>query len=289
MTHFALPRTAGSPYDVLVNDSFSPSRQAGSKPVNDPTKNYDEKVQGDNTALSLDQLKGAFAEMLGDSADTFASTTGKVSGGKASGDGASTDGASGDGVTQPALPIPRDPKNDNSCEITPRNILEAMLFVGNADNAPLEAQHVASLMRGVTAPEIDTLVIELNKSYMQEGAPYQIVGEAGGYRLALREQYSRTRDKFYGRVREARLSQAAIEVLSIVAYNQPVTTDQVSKFRDAKSGAILSQLVRRQLLRVERFDDQPRIANYSTTDRFLGLFGLDCLGDLPRSEDLDRQ
>ncbi len=230
--------------------------------MNDPAKNHDEKSQGDSAALSLEQLKGAFAEMLGDSAEE---------------------------ATRPALPIPKEPKNENCCEITPRNILEAMLFVGNADNTPLEAQHVASLMRGVSAPEIDTLAIELNELYLHEGAPYQIVGETGGYRLALREQYSRTRDKFYGRVREARLSQAAIEVLSIVAYNQPVTTDQVSKFRGAKSGAILSQLVRRQLLRVERFDDQPRIASYSTTDRFLGLFGLDCLGDLPRSEDLDRQ
>ncbi len=83
--------------------------------------------------------------------------------------------------------------------------------------------------------------------------------------------------------------QAAIEVLSIVAYNQPVTTDAVNRLRAAQSGAILSQLTRRQLLRVERFDDRPRVANYSTTDRFLSLFGLESLSDLPRSEDIDRQ
>jgi len=70
-----------------------------------------------------------------------------------------------------------------------------------------------------------------------------------------------------------------------VAYNQPVTADQISQLRNLASGPMLSQLVRRRLLRVERPQQKPRTPLYYTTDRFLRLFGLEKLDDLPRGED----
>jgi segregation and condensation protein B len=172
-------------------------------------------------------------------------------------------------------------------DVSPRSILEAMLFVGSPDNAPLSAERAAGVMRGVEAAEIHELVIQLNETYRRNRCPYVIKSEGPGYRLVLRDEYQRLRDKFYGRVRQARLSQAAIEVLALVAYHEPLTSEEVARLRNVPSGAVLTQLVRRQLLRVERPEEEPRTPRYYTTQRFLDLFGLGSRADLPQAQDFN--
>jgi len=175
------------------------------------------------------------------------------------------------------------------CEICPRSILEAILFVGNRENQPLSAARAAELMRGVEPEEIPSLVDELNEGYLANGRPYLVSHAGSGYGLVLRERFHPLRNRFYGRVREARLSQAAVDVLAVVAYQQPLTAEEVNRLRGKPSNHVLAQLVLRGLLRVERKESLGRQAGYSTTDRFLRLFGLGSLEDLPHSEDLDRQ
>ena len=180
-----------------------------------------------------------------------------------------------------------DDDDDDSCALSPRTILEAMLFVGNLESQPLSAQRAAGFMRGVDSGEIPDLVKELNQRYGDNGCPYSIVSEGEGYRMALRREFYPVRNRFYGRVREARLSQAAKEVLAIVAYRQPLTSEQMTTLRGTPSGHLLTQLVRRRLLCFERPSGEGRTVLYRTTDRFLELFGLENLDDLPRSEELD--
>jgi len=180
-------------------------------------------------------------------------------------------------------------EEEDSCEISPRTILEAMLFVGNRDGQPLAAKRAAELMRGVEPEEIPPLVDELNRRYAANGCPYHVLSEGAGYRLVLRREFHPLRNRFYGRIRQARLSQAAIDVLAIVAYQQPLTSEQISRLRGKPSGHVLAQLVRRGLLRIERMQTGRRTARYFTTDRFLKLFGLEGLADLPQSEDLEGQ
>jgi segregation and condensation protein B len=177
------------------------------------------------------------------------------------------------------------PPQEDTCPVNPLSILEAMLFVGNRDNKPLSANKAAELMRNVAPEEIPTLIEELNLRYDSNNCPYSIVGEGDGYRLTLRKSHSALRDKFYGRIREARLSQAAIDVLAIVAYRQPLTGEQINRLRGKPSNHILTQLVRRGLLRIERPDAKRRMPHYFTTDRFLRLFNLQSIDDLPRSEE----
>jgi segregation and condensation protein B len=178
---------------------------------------------------------------------------------------------------------------DESCVISPRSILEAMLFVGHPENLPLESRHVAALMRGVRPAEVDEMVRELNAIYTAQRCPYVIRSVGAGYRLELRGEFHPLRDKFYGRVKAARLSQACIDTLAIVAYNQPVTRDQVEQFRSRPSGGVLSQLVRRQLLKIIRTtNDGRKVSHYVTTDRFLEVFGLESLGELPQDQESDR-
>jgi segregation and condensation protein B len=163
-----------------------------------------------------------------------------------------------------------------------------MLFVGRPDNRPYTSRELAAAMRGVSPDEIEAAIFELNSGYNADQAPYQIEQENGAYRLVLRGEFERMRDKFYGRVKEARLSPVALEVLSVLAYNQPATVEQLNELRGSPSGAALATLVRRRLVKVERPAEAGAPAQYSTTDRFLSLFGLESLAALPRSEELEK-
>jgi segregation and condensation protein B len=176
---------------------------------------------------------------------------------------------------------------DDTCEVSPRSILEAMLFVGSPDNRPLTSEEIAAFMRGVTPAEIDGHVQELNAAYAEQGCPYEVVSVANGYVLTLRTEFGSVREQFYGRIREARLNQSAVDVLSIVAYHQPITADEVEKLRGRPSGGVLGQLVRRDLLAMERPAESPKKPRYRTTARFLSLFGIESLADLPRSQDAE--
>lgn len=232
--------------------------------------------------ISLDALKGAFAEMLG-GADTIDSRA--VDENRS--DSADRDNADDLDTASAEVHGAEDDLAESGAEVTPREVVEAMLFVGSPDNRPLPARRMTSILRGVTTEEIEQVVRDLNAEYRRDGAPYEILCDGDGYRMALRSEFERTRQKFYGRVRQARLSQAAVEVLSVVAYYQPITRDEVSRIRGSKSGPLLNQLVRRQLLRIDRDEEKKRLVHYQTTDRFLRLFQLDNLDDLPRSEDLE--
>jgi segregation and condensation protein B len=212
--------------------------------------------------LSLSRLRDAFAAMLGD--------------------GNQNSPAENDAGTskQAAKPV--------HCEICPRSVVEAVLFVGRPDNRPISARELAAAMRGVSPAEIDEAVVKLNSIYDSDGAPYRIEQSNAGYRLALRNEFERVRDKFYGKVKEARLSPAMLEVLSVLAYNQPATMESLNELRGAPCGSALSMLVRRRLVKMERPAEGNAVPHYSTTERFLRLFGLENLEALPRAEELER-
>jgi segregation and condensation protein B len=228
--------------------------------------------------LSLSRLRDAFAAMLGTQAGEPEET----------GTQYSVQSTASEALPAPRSPLlaPRSPFP--APEINPRSVVEALLFIGRPDNQPFTARELAAAMRGVSPAEITAAIDELNAAYEADGAPYRVDESHAGYRLMLREEFSRMRDKFYGRVREAKLTSAAIEVLSIVAYNQPVTVEQINELRGAPSGAVLSTLVRRQLVRQERPAEKQAAAQYWTTDRFLRLYGLESLSALPRTDELEK-
>ncbi|HWB09584.1 MAG TPA: SMC-Scp complex subunit ScpB [Pirellulales bacterium] len=231
------------------------------------------------TGLSLDDLNAAFAEMLSTGHDPYSNPS-------------ETSGERPAGGEPDELPeeLPNEPDEaDAVCDVTPRSILEAMLFVGSADNQPITSDRVAGLMRGVRPAEIDDLVRELNEQYDADARPYRITSAAEGYLLVLRDEFGPIRDKYFGRTRQAKLSAAAIEVLSIIAYNGAQSADDVARLRGRPSGAVLSQLVRRQLLCIERDPAAPRRPRYQTTPRLLSLLGLESLDDLPRGHDVERR
>lgn len=232
--------------------------------------------------ISLEQLSESFAQLIGEKStpsDEVAS-------------GSSDARADSAETTESTTEEDQVYSLEDTCPTSPRTILEAMLFVGHPGNEPLTNRQVASLIRGVSPSEVDACILELNGLYETQQAPYRIVSEGKGYRMALLPEFDTLRERFYGRIRQVRLSQSAIDVLALVAYNQPMTKKEVEEIRQQPSGSVLGQLVRRELLRIERVEDEQakkksRRTLYRTTDRFLELFGLQTLADLPESHEMD--
>jgi segregation and condensation protein B len=185
-----------------------------------------------------------------------------------------------DAAAAPASAEPPEP----AVPPNPVRIIEALLFVGGP---PLTALRAAETVRGLTPAQFLQTVEALNQEYHREGRPYHIQAQDQGYVLTLRPRFRPVVDKLYGSGREARLSAPAIDVLALVAYRQPATKQEIDSLRGAESGALLRQLVRRNLIAIVHRGEtgQTQVA-YGTTPRFLELFGLTSLDDLPRTQDL---
>jgi len=236
----------------------------------------------DQQGISLEELSRAYASAMGARGEHVVPSSGSIP----------VEGQHGEAEAEVDAELDLPPADqtgpdDDPCPISPESIFEAMLFVGDRGNEPLTPAKAAGLMRGVEPSEIPPLVDKLNRRYEAAGCPYRITGEGPGYRLVLSRRFDWLRNKLYGRVREAQLSQAAIDVLAILAYRQPLTAEEVSRLRGTASGHILSQLVHRRLVGVERSSGPRRAARYSTTERFLELFGLEAVEELPQAEEVE--
>ena len=186
------------------------------------------------------------------------------------------------GEPEPAEPAP--PASD--VPPPPRRIIEAFLFIGGP---PLTAERAAEAIRGLTPAQFQEAVGSLNQDYRRQGRPYTILPKDGGYALALRPRFRPVLEKLYGGPREARLSTQAVDVLALVAYRQPATKQEIDSIRGAESGPLLRQLVRRGLIAVaHRGHAQQKQVAYGTTPRFLELFGLKSLDELPQTQDLQK-
>lgn len=167
-----------------------------------------------------------------------------------------------------------------------KRIVEALLFIGGT---PLTAERAGQVIRGLTAENFAEIVAELNADYRKQGRPYAIQTRDAGCVLELRPRYQEVTRKLQGGPRETRLSTAAVDVLSLVAYRQPVGKAEIDALRGADSAGLLRQLVRHGLIAiVNRGDASRKEAAYGTTARFLQLFQLTSLDDLPQTQDLQR-
>lgn len=165
-----------------------------------------------------------------------------------------------------------------------RRIAEA-LILASAD--PVSPARLAELVPGCTPGRARELVDELNGEYAEQGRAFQIVSVAGGYRMHTLPEFAELVAQLQP-TRPLRLSRAALETLAIVAYRQPVTRAEVEHVRGVDAGAVLKSLLERRLLRIAGHREVPgRPLLYGTTRRFLEVFGLDKLEDLPTLRDVE--
>lgn len=168
--------------------------------------------------------------------------------------------------------------------ITPHQVLEAALFVGGE---PLTTRRLVHLLRDEFSIDyVDEALATLNRTYESEGRPYEIRLVEGGWQLSLRGEYEKVRHKVYGLgPKEVKLSQEALEVLAVVAYHQPLSAEEIEILGKPAPNGALRQLLRRELVAIERGEGRKDI-KYRTTDRFLQLFDLQHLNELPQAEEI---
>jgi segregation and condensation protein B len=180
---------------------------------------------------------------------------------------------------------PNPEEGPGSTPPPPHRIVEAMLFVGGA---PLTADLTCESIRGLTPAQFGQIIEQLNRDYRIQGRPYRVGRKEQGFELTLTPKFRPVLDRLHGSVREARLSPAALDVLALVSYRQPVTRQEVEGLRGADSAGVLRQLVRLGLIAVQRSQGEKSEVCYGTTAKFLKLFGLRSLDDLPRTQELQQ-
>lgn len=181
-------------------------------------------------------------------------------------------------------PVDLEPQPDGEHQVSPLQIIESALFVGGD---PLSTKNLRTLFRGdVTTDDVVELIDQLNRQYASENRPYEVHLLEGGYVMQLREEHQTLRRKVFGMgPREVKLTQDALEVLSLVAYHQPITKQAIEDLGKSSPNGTLRHLLRRELICIERSEETPEV-HYRTTDRFLDLLAIRDLDDLPRAEAL---
>ncbi|MEQ9406712.1 MAG: SMC-Scp complex subunit ScpB [Fuerstiella sp.] len=174
--------------------------------------------------------------------------------------------------------------SEDAPRVSPRAVIEGALFVGG--DVALTARRLASLIGQETDTRLAVrLIDQLNEDYAAENRPYEIRLHEGGFRLEIREHLGNIKARVFGLgPREVRLSPESLEVLAFVAYNQPVTTEDLAEIGQSRVQTLIRQLIRLQLVEVERTGKRRSDIVYRTGNRFLDLFGLNDLQDLPQAD-----
>ena len=161
--------------------------------------------------------------------------------------------------------------------------LEAVLL---AADEPLPARKLATLAGLTDGTEARRQVQRLRALYEADGSAFTVEDLAGGYQLLTRPEFHPWLSRLRRPGGDLRLSPAARETLTIVAYRQPITRADLENVRGVQSGEVLRQLMEKGLVRIAgREDTLGRPVLYGTTKKFLQVYGLRTLRDLPPVEE----
>ncbi len=178
---------------------------------------------------------------------------------------------------------PSEPARERSDAELEREIA-ALLF---ASTEPLSSARLAALCAGAAPRRIADALEVVRQRLERSGLPFELRAIAGGWQLFTTPDMAPAVAALARARKDEKLSPAALETLSVLAYRQPVTKAQIEVIRGVLVGPILRTLVDRGLARVVgRSQDPGRALLYGTTRRFLDLFGLAALSDLPRDGEL---
>lgn len=248
-------------------------------------ENMEPEEDEEEQELSLDRLSEAYAEVLRQQAGNDGPERGQLIADKIAQEAESdSDEELDDAVEEAEDEVEFD--DDAACPLTPESIVESILFVGVPRGEKLTSRKIASVMRDVSPKEVTSIAKKLNDRYEKENAAYRVNFESKSLSLVLAEDLNELQNDFFGRNREATLSQSAIDILAVVAYRQPIGRNEIEKARNKPVGAVLKQLVNRDLLTIVVDENDKKRKLYQTTDRFLDLFQLTELADLPQAHDV---
>lgn len=170
--------------------------------------------------------------------------------------------------------------NDNSNS----RLVEALIF---ASPEPINSQGISELIPDISQSEIPGIVDFLNQEYETQDRAFRIIDGAGGFRYTTLPEYSPWVKRLVVGAGRVRLSRAALESVSLIAYRQPITRSEVEAVRGVDGGGVLRMLSERKLIKVSGRSSKPGKARlYVTTAKFLRHFGLNSLDDLPKPSEM---
>jgi len=164
-----------------------------------------------------------------------------------------------------------------------KRMLEALLF-SSADPLPLaKLREVTDTYKPVRPKLLRELLEELQQEYLTQRRGFRLEEIAQGYLMRSSEEFNPYIELLYRNKRTEKLTQAAAEVLAIIAYRQPITRPQIEAIRGVDSSGIVQNLLERQLIEpVGKLEAPGRPTLYGITKDFLKHFGLKDLTELPK-------
>jgi len=165
-----------------------------------------------------------------------------------------------------------------------KNIIESLLFVADE---PLSIDRFKNIIGQAETKEIRQALEELGADYETRQGGFYLNQVAGGYQIRTRSEYMQWIKRLL-QPKPLRLSKAALETLAIIAYKQPVIRSDVEHIRGVDCGGVLRVLLERKFIRVLGRRELPgRPLIYATTKRFLEVFDLKNLKDLPTPKEIE--
>lgn len=183
----------------------------------------------------------------------------------------------------PALEPEEQPAQPPEQAATVESVIEAILF---ATDEPLTDSRLASIVE-TSAKQVRESIDRLNAKYEANNNAFHIEHIAGGYQLLTLNIYNSWLKKMLRARSDTKLSPAALETLAIIAYKQPVIRADIEAVRGVAAGEVIRSLMYKGLVKiVGRAEILGRPMLYGTTKKFLEVFGLNSLKDLPKAEEL---
>ncbi len=168
--------------------------------------------------------------------------------------------------------------------------VEALVFASDAALGPADVARAVGEVTGadVDAAAVAQSVARLNAEYDGTERAFRILDYGGGYRMATVEAAEPFLRVLFSQDDERRLSRSLLETLAVVAYKQPVTKPEIDHVRGVGSDYALRSLLEKDLARIAgRGESVGRPLLYGTTERFLDLFALGSLDELPRPREIE--
>ncbi len=170
--------------------------------------------------------------------------------------------------------------------------IEALIF---AANEPITFKEIrssleSSLETSITKIQLELLLQEVKDKYQDDAFVFEPIEIAGGYQFLTKSPYHKTIGIHLKQKSKKRLSRAALETLSIIAYKQPVTKVDMEKIRGVNCDYAVSKLLEKELISITGRSEGPgRPLIYGTSPKFMDYFGIKSLKDLPQLKDLKQE
>lgn len=164
-----------------------------------------------------------------------------------------------------------------------KRIIEAVLF---AAPKPVSMGTLAKKLEDCGEEEVRGALSELMEEYRSNGRSFEIVEVSGGYQMRTKLPYREWVRRFV-KEKDIPLTRSLMETLSIIAYKQPLTKRDIDAFRGVDSARVIRQLLDRKLIEIGGRNGDGGKLVFRTTQRFLEVYGLRDLNDLPTLKEIE--